>query len=394
MNTKEILHGYQNIFNETAEKLFFSPGRINLIGEHTDYNGGNVFPCAISLGTYAAFGNRDDETIQMYSANLPDTGIISVTLKDLTYKKEDNWSNYLKGMIYLIQKAGYKIDHGFNIYVHGNLPDGAGLSSSASIELLMGNILNDVFQLGIDQIDLVKMGQQNENKYIGVNSGIMDEFAVGMGKKDQAILLDTNTMEYHYAPVELGDHVIVIMNTNKQRALADSKYNERRSQCEQALALLQTKLNIKSLGELSIDDFDRNSYLINDDTLIRRARHAVFENQRTLKAIKYLKENNLTEFGKLVNASHISLHYDYEVTGIELDTLVEAAWQQDGVLGARMVGAGFGGCAIAFVQKNQVESFKENVGQIYQEKIGYKADFYIAEIADGPSEIKISEVEK
>lgn len=394
MNTKEILQGYQDIFNETAEKLFFSPGRINLIGEHTDYNGGNVFPCAISLGTYAAFGNRDDKTIQMYSANLPDTGIISVTLKDLTYKKEDNWSNYLKGMIYLIQQAGYKIDHGFNIYVHGNLPDGAGLSSSASIELLMGNILNDVFQLGIDQIDLVKMGQQNENKYIGVNSGIMDEFAVGMGKKDQAILLDTNTMEYHYAPVELGDHVIVIMNTNKQRALADSKYNERRSQCEQALALLQTKLNIKSLGELSIDEFDRNSYLINDDTLIRRARHAVFENQRTLKAIKYLKENNLTEFGKLVNASHISLHYDYEVTGVELDTLVEAAWQQDGVLGARMVGAGFGGCAIAFVQKDQVESFKKNVGQTYQEKIGYKADFYIAEIADGPSEIKISEVEK
>lgn len=394
MNTKEILQGYQDIFNETAEKLFFSPGRINLIGEHTDYNGGNVFPCAISLGTYAAFGNRDDDTIQMYSANLPDTGIISVTLKDLTYKKEDNWSNYLKGMIYLIQQAGYKIDHGFNIYVHGNLPDGAGLSSSASIELLMGNILNDVFKLGIDQIDLVKMGQQNENKYIGVNSGIMDEFAVGMGKKDQAILLDTNTMEYHYAPVELGDHVIVIMNTNKQRALADSKYNERRSQCEQALALLQAKLNIKSLGKLSIDDFDRNSYLINDDTLIRRARHAVFENQRTLKAIKYLKENNLTEFGKLVNASHISLHYDYEVTGIELDTLVEAAWQQDGVLGARMVGAGFGGCAIAFVQKDQVESFKKNVGQIYQEKIGYKADFYIAEIADGPSEIKISEVEK
>ncbi|AKP03366.1 galactokinase [Companilactobacillus pabuli] len=394
MDTKEILQGYQDIFNETAEKLFFSPGRINLIGEHTDYNGGNVFPCAISLGTYAAFGNRDDETIQMYSANLPDTGIISVTLDDLTYKKEDNWSNYLKGMIYLIQQAGYKIDHGFNIYVHGNLPDGAGLSSSASIELLMGNILNDVFQLGIDQIDLVKMGQQNENKYIGVNSGIMDEFAVGMGKKDQAILLDTNTMEYHYAPVELGDHVIVIMNTNKQRALADSKYNERRSQCEQALALLQTKLNIKSLGELSIDEFDRNSYLINDDILIRRARHAVFENQRTLKAIKYLKENNLTEFGKLVNASHISLHYDYEVTGVELDTLVEAAWQQDGVLGARMVGAGFGGCAIAFVQKDQVESFKKNVGQIYQEKIGYKADFYIAEIADGPSEIKISEVEK
>ncbi|MGQ2376137.1 galactokinase [Companilactobacillus zhachilii] len=394
MDTKKILQGYENTFNETAEKLFFSPGRINLIGEHTDYNGGNVFPCAISLGTYAAFGNRSDQLIKMYSANLPDSGIVTVSLDILEYDKSRDWANYLTGMIYLITKAGYKLDHGFNLYVNGNLPDGAGLSSSASIELLMGNILNDVFELGIDELDLVKMGQQNENNYIGVNSGIMDEFAVGMGKKDQAILLDTNTMEYHYAPVELGNHVIVIMNTNKHRTLADSKYNERRSQCEQALALLQTKLNIHSLGDLSIDEFDRNSYLINDDVLIRRARHAVFENQRTLKAINYLKDNNLVEFGKLVNASHISLHYDYEVTGIELDTLVEDAWQQPGVLGARMVGAGFGGCAIAFVDKNQIDDFQANVGKIYQDKIGYAPDFYIAEIADGPSEIKISEEEK
>lgn len=392
MDTNKILQGYAKIFDQAAERLFFSPGRINLIGEHTDYNGGNVFPCAISLGTYAAFGSRDDNQIKLYSANIPDTGIITVSLDKLKYSKADNWANYPKGMLYLLQQSGYKLPHGFNLYIQGNLPDGAGLSSSASIELLMGNIANDIFKLGIEQLDLVKLGQKNENEYIGVNSGIMDEFAVGMGKKDQAILLDTNTMEYHYAPVELGDFVIVIMNTNKHRALADSKYNERRSQCEKALALLQTKLNIKSLGELSIDDFDRNSYLINDDTLIRRARHAVFENQRTLKAIKFLKENNLVEFGKLVNASHISLHYDYEVTGIELDTLVEAAWQQPGVLGARMVGAGFGGCAIAFVNKEQVENFKTKVSQLYQAKIGYKADFYIAEIADGPREIKLSEV--
>ena len=389
MDTKNILTGYQDIFNQKADKLFFSPGRINLIGEHTDYNGGNVFPCAISLGTYAAYGARDDDQIQMYSENLPDTGIITFSLNDLDYKKEDDWTNYPKGMINYIAKAGYKLDHGFNLYIHGNLPDGAGLSSSASIELLMGTILKNVFNLDIEQLDLVKLGQKVENNFIGVNSGIMDQFAVGMGKKNQAILLDTNTMEYHYAPVELGNNVIVIMNTNKHRALADSKYNERRSQCEQALALLQTKLNIKSLGELSIDDFDRNSYLINDDILIRRARHAVFENQRTLKAIKYLKENNLVEFGKLVNASHISLHYDYEVTGVELDTLVEAAWQQSGVLGARMVGAGFGGCAIAIVDKDQVDDFQENVGKIYQDKIGYAADFYIAEISDGPKEIEV-----
>ncbi|MFH5811188.1 galactokinase [Companilactobacillus sp. FL22-1] len=394
MDKKQLLSGYQETFGEACEKLFFSPGRINLIGEHTDYNGGNVFPCAISLGTYAAYGARNDQLVKLYSKNLPDTGVISVSLSDLSFKKEDDWANYPKGMLYLLQKAGFELTHGFNLYIYGNLPDGAGLSSSASIELLMGNIANDVFNLGIDQLNLVKMGQQNENQYIGVNTGIMDEFAVGMGKKNQAILLDTNTMEYHYAPVELGDHVIVIMNTNKQRALTDSKYNERRSECEQALARLQTKLNINSLGDLSIDEFDRNSYLINDDILLRRARHAVFENQRTLKAIKYLKDNNLVEFGKLVNASHISLHYDYEVTGIELDTLVEAAWQQPGVLGARMVGAGFGGCAIAFVQKDQLDDFKQNVGQIYQDKIGYAADFYIAEIADGPKEIALTEVEE
>jgi len=394
MDTKNILKGYQDIFNEKAEKLFFSPGRINLIGEHTDYNGGNVFPCAISLGTYAAFGKRNDRKIKMFSENLPDKGIIDFSLDDLDYKKEDDWANYPKGMIYFITQAGHKLDHGFNLYIHGNLPDGAGLSSSASIELLMGTVLNDAYSLNIDQLDLVKMGQKDENDFIGVNSGIMDQFAVGMGKENQAILLDTNTMEYHYAPVELGNNVIVIMNTNKHRALADSKYNERRSQCEAALALLQTKLNIKSLGELSIDEFDRNSYLINDDILIRRARHAVFENQRTLKAIKYLKENNLIEFGKLVNASHISLHYDYEVTGIELDTLVEAAWEQDGVLGARMVGAGFGGCAIAIVDKDKIDDFQINVGKIYKEKIGYEADFYIAEISNGPSEISISKVEK
>lgn len=394
MNTTSLLKGYQEKFGADAEKVFFSPGRINLIGEHTDYNGGNVFPCAISLGTYAAFGNRDDQTIQMYSKNLPDKGVISFSLNDLKYDKNDDWANYPKGMIYFITQAGYKIDHGFNLYIHGNLPDGAGLSSSASIELLMGTILKNVFSLDIDQVDLVKMGQKDENDFIGVNSGIMDQFAVGMGKENQAILLDTNTMEYHYAPVKLGDNVIVIMNTNKHRTLADSKYNERRSQCEEALKLLQTKLDIKSLGELSIDEFDRNSYLIDDDILIRRARHAVFENQRTLKDINYLKENNLIEFGKLVNASHISLHYDYEVTGKELDTLVAAAWKQDGVLGARMVGAGFGGCAIAIVNKDKVDDFKQNVGQIYQEKIGYAADFYIAQIADGPKEIALNEVEK
>lgn len=389
MKTNTLLSDFKNIFNSNAERLFFSPGRINLIGEHTDYNGGNVFPCAISLGTYAAYGTRDDDVIQLYSANFPDSGIISFTTTDLEYNKADDWANYPRGIMYYLVKHGYIFDHGFNLFIHGNLPDGAGLSSSASIELLMGTILNTAFDLGVDQLDLVKIGQEDENNYIGVNSGIMDQFAVGMGKKDQAILLDTNTMDYQYAPVELGDHVIVIMNTNKRRELADSKYNERRSECEQALERLQADLSIKSLGDLTIDEFDQNSYLINDDTLIRRARHAVFENQRTLRAIDKLKQNDLVSFGKLVNASHVSLHYDYEVTGQELDTLVETAWQQPGVLGARMTGAGFGGCAIAIVEKDQVENFKENVGETYKQIIGYDADFYIAEISDGPTELKV-----
>ncbi|OIM27390.1 galactokinase [Oenococcus oeni] len=387
LDKNSLLKEFKEQFKKTAEKVFFSPGRINLIGEHTDYNGGNVFPCAISIGTFGVYESRDDQTIRMYSANIPDQGVVSFQLNDLEYHKEDGWTNYLRGVLASLVSRDYKINHGFDLFIHGNLPDGAGLSSSASIELLMGTILKNVFSLDVSQLDLVKIGQEVENKYIGVNSGIMDQFAVGMGRAEQAILLDTNTMKYEYAPVKLGDNVIVIMSTNKRRELQDSKYNERRSQCEEALKRLQTKLAIKSLGDLSIEAFDQASYLINDDILIRRARHAVFENQRTLRAFDALKNNDLTTFGQLVDASHVSLHFDYEVTGKELDTLVEAAWKQPGVLGARMIGAGFGGCAIAIVGKDYVDDFKTKVGKSYQEKIGYPADFYIAKISDGPKEI-------
>lgn len=387
MKTSELKEEFSKIYDSKPERVFFSPGRINLIGEHTDYNGGHVFPCAISLGTYAVYASRQDTTVQMYSANIPDQGVVSFDINDLAYDKAAGWTNYPKGMIKELTEAGYKFDHGFDLFVHGNLPDGAGLSSSASIELLMGEILKDVFDLDVEQLDLVKAGQKDENNYIGVNSGIMDQFAVGMGKKDQAILLDTNTMDYSYAPVELGDNVIVIMNTNKRRELADSKYNERRSECEEALKRLQTKLDIKSLGDLNEDQFDEAAYLINDETLIKRARHAVFENQRTIKATKALADNDLTSFGHLVTASHVSLHFDYAVTGKELDILAENAWEQPGVLGARMTGAGFGGCAIAIVNKDKVDAFKENVGKAYKEAVGYDADFYIAEIADGPREL-------
>jgi len=387
MKTSDLKQEFKDIFGSEPERVFFSPGRINLIGEHTDYNGGHVFPCAITIGTYGVYKARQDSTVRMYSANIADQGIVTFDINDLSYDKAAGWTNYPKGMMDELVKTGVTFDHGFDLYVHGNMPDGAGLSSSASIELLTGIVLKTAFNLNVSQLDLVKIGQKCENNYVGVNSGIMDQFAVGMGKKDQAILLDTNTMAYSYAPVKLGNHVIVIMNTNKRRELADSKYNERRSECEEALRRLQTKLDIKSLGDLDEHQFDEAAYLINDETLIKRARHAVFENQRAIRATKALAADDLTTFGTLVTASHVSLHFDYEVTGKELDTLAESAWQQPGVLGARMTGAGFGGCAIAIVQKDQVDAFKENVGQAYRDAIGYDASFYIAEIADGPREL-------
>ena len=374
---------FTEIFGEQAEATFFSPGRINLIGEHTDYNGGHVFPCAISLGTYGAARKREDNKLRFYSANFEDLGIIETSLDDLKYDKKDNWVNYAKGMIYFLKETGHDVDKGMDIFIEGNIPNGSGLSSSASLEMLIGVIAQELFNLDIDRVDLVKLGMETENKFIGVNSGIMDQFAVGMGKQNQAILLDTNTLEYSYAPVDMGNNVIVIMNTNKRRELADSKYNERRSECETAVGELQAKLDIKTLGELDTQTFDEYSYLIEDENRLKRARHAVWENQRTMQAQTALEEGDLEKFGRLVNASHVSLEHDYEVTGIELDTLAHTAWKQDGVLGARMTGAGFGGCGIAIVDKDKVEAFKENVGKVYTEKIGYAPAFYIAEIADG-----------
>lgn len=383
MDKKVINDKFTEIFGEQAEATFFSPGRINLIGEHTDYNGGHVFPCAISLGTYGAARKREDNKLRFYSANFEDLGIIETSLDDLKYDKKDNWVNYAKGMIYFLKETGHDVDKGMDIFIEGNIPNGSGLSSSASLEMLIGVIVQELFNLDIDRVDLVKLGMETENKFIGVNSGIMDQFAVGMGKQNQAILLDTNTLEYSYAPVDMGNNVIVIMNTNKRRELADSKYNERRSECETAVGELQAKLDINTLGELDAQTFDEYAYLIEDENRLKRARHAVWENQRTMQAQAALEEGDLEKFGRLVNASHVSLEHDYEVTGIELDTLAHTAWKQEGVLGARMTGAGFGGCGIAIVDKDKVEAFKENVGKVYTEKIGYAPAFYIAEIADG-----------
>jgi galactokinase len=387
MDFTQLKQSYIAHFGDDHPSSYFAPGRINLIGEHTDYNGGHVFPCAITLGTYGIAQKRNDTKVNVFSENFSDLGIISFDINNLSYDKKDYWANFPKGVLHFLKEKGYPIDQGLNIYFYGNIPNGAGLSSSASIELLTGVIINDLFDLNCSRVELVQIGKQVENNFIGVNSGIMDQFAVGMGKANHAILLDTNTLKYDLIPIKLADHVIIIMNTNKRRELADSKYNERRSECEEALAELQTQLGIHSLGDLNNDTFDQNAYLINKENLLKRARHAVSENQRTLKAKNALIHDDLTTFGKLMNASHVSLKYDYEVTGKELDTLVETAWQEEGVLGARMTGAGFGGCAIAIVQKSCVDAFTKHVGEVYEKKIGYAPSFYVAEIADGAKKI-------
>ena len=384
---KHLEQKFQEVFGSPAEKHFFAPGRVNLIGEHTDYNGGNVFPCAIDKGTYGLVKKRNDRRFRMYSENFADLGVMEFTLDELTNDKKHDWANYPKGVIKMFLEAGQKIDSGFDILFSGNIPNGAGLSSSASIEMLTAIVLKDLFHLSIDPVEMAQLGKKTENLFIGVNSGIMDQFAVAMGKKDHAILLDCNTLKYDYVPVVLKDEVIVIANTNKRRGLADSKYNERRAECDEALAELQTKLPIKALGELSIEQFEANKDLIKSPIRQKRAKHAVYENQRTLKAQKELSAGNLAEFGKLMNQSHISLRDDYEVTGVELDTLAALAWEQPGVVGSRMTGAGFGGCTVSIVKKDKVDDFIKNVGEAYKNKIGYTADFYIASVSDGAKKL-------
>lgn len=387
MNKEELLKEYETTFGEKGKDVFFSPGRINVIGEHTDYNGGHVFPAAISLGVYGVYGPREDKKVCLFSGNV-DGDIVEFDIDDTTVEKDDRfWANYFKGMITYLREKYDNIDHGFNLYIKANLPSGSGLSSSAAIEMLMGIILKDEFNLDVDRIALAKMGQRTENEFVGLNSGIMDQFACIMGKKDSAIFLDCNTLDYEYKPLALGDYEIIIMATNKPHTLADSAYNDRVRECHDAVKKLQAKLDIKTLGELDNDTFDEYAYLINNETEIKRARHAVSENQRTLRATNAMQDGDLEKLGRLIDASHVSLHYDYEVTGQELDTLAEASWAQPGVLGARMIGGGFGGSAVAIVKKDQAEAFKKNVGKIYRDKIGYDASFYDAEIVDGTKRI-------
>ena len=381
----KLTEHFKEIFKQDDNiESFFSPGRVNLIGEHTDYNGGFVFPCALDFGTYAIVKQREDKNFRMYSENFEDLGIIEFNLDNLVYDKKDDWANYPKGVIKTFLDKGFKIPNGFDVLFFGNIPNGAGLSSSASIEVLTAVILKSLFNLDIDMVEMVKYCQIAENKFIGVNSGIMDQFAVGMGKKDNAILLDCNTLNFTYVPVKLKDMSIVIANTNKKRGLADSKYNERRSSCEQAVAVLNKNgVNIKYLGELTVEEFNKVKHFIKDEEQLKRATHAVTENERAKVAVEFLKKDDIKTFGELMNKSHISLRDDYEVTGLELDSLVEAAWEEVGTVGARMTGAGFGGCTVSIVKNSEVDNFIKNVGKKYKEKTGLEASFYIANIGDG-----------
>ena len=384
---KRLIKEFTDIFEVPGEALFFSPGRVNLIGEHTDYNGGMVFPCAITFGTYAVVSKRTDSCMRLFSNNFKEKGIIDVALQTLHYDKKDDWANYVKGVLYFLQQEGFEIPCGLNILIEGNIPNGAGLSSSASLEVLTGTILKETFQLPISKLDIIKLSQKAENQFVGMNCGIMDQFIIGMGKKDHAIALDTGTLEYTYAPVQLKQASIIIMNTNKQRGLTDSKYNERRAECEHALSQIQTVVKIKNLCDLKETEFEKVQHVVTSPVERKRARHAVLENIRVKKAIAALEKNDIEEFGALMNASHISLRDDYEVTGIELDTLVESAWNQSGTIGARMTGAGFGGCAIAIVRNDDIEDFTAAVRREYTQAIGYEPDFYIASIGDGAGKL-------
>lgn len=387
---KDLISEFKKKFGEFENiRTYFSPGRVNLIGEHTDYNGGFVFPCALDFGTYAVVRKREDKTFKMYSKNFDNLGIIEFSLDSLVYKKEDNWANYPKGVIKTFLDHNLIIDRGFDVLFYGNIPNGAGLSSSASIEILVAVILKSLFSLDVDMVEMVKYCQIAENKFIGVNSGIMDQFAVGMGKKDRAILLDCNSLNYEYVPVELDNMSIVIANTNKKRGLADSKYNERRASCEAAVEELNKNgINIRYLGELTVEEFEKIKHFIKDEEQLKRARHAIRENERTNEAVTVLKAGNIEKFGKLMNESHISLRDDYEVTGRELDSLVEAAWEEEGLIGSRMTGAGFGGCTVSIVKNENVENFIKNVGEKYKEKTGLNASFYVANIGNGAEELK------
>lgn len=389
-HTERVLQAFEQQFGDTeGVRLFFAPGRVNLIGEHTDYNGGHVFPCAISLGTYAAARKRTDRVMRFFSVNFEKLGVISTSLDDLTPSKQAGWTNYPKGVVWAFAQKGHPIDCGFDMVIYGDIPNGSGLSSSASLEVLTGEMLRSFF--GMEDVltneDLAFIGQYSENEYNGMKCGIMDQFASAMGKEGNAIFLDTNSMEFEYAPLNLAGMKLMVTNTNKKHSLVDSEYNLRREQCGRALADLQKKLDVKTLGDLSIEEYEANKSLIEDEVCRRRAKHAVYENQRTIEAVAALKAGDVEHFGKLMNESHVSLRDDYETSCKEADILAEEAWKIPGVLGSRITGGGFGGCTVSIVKDEAVEEFQKKLGEVYLEKVGYPASFYMLEIGGGPKEL-------
>lgn len=386
MNIQELKQEFKKLYGEGEIRVFHSPGRVNLIGEHIDYNGGYVFPCALEFGTYGLVRARDDKKINLASTNFELK--VSVDLDNIVYKEEDDWANYPKGVMKVMMNKGFSIG-GMDILISGNIPNGAGLSSSASLEVLTAVIVDTLFNGGTaDRVELVKLSQKAENSFVGVNCGIMDQFAVGMGRKNEAILLDCGSLKYNYAKVELGDYTLVIMNTNKRRALNESKYNERRAECDEALEILKKEKSINALCDLTIEEFDKLEALLEKENVRNRAKHAVYENERTKTAYDRLNEGKLIEFGKLLVESHNSLRDLYEVTGKELDTIVEESLKVPGCIGARMTGAGFGGCAIALVKKDEVNNFINIVKENYAKIIGYEPSFYLSGVGQGTEEIR------
>ena len=382
---EKLLKKFKELFGDAdGVFLYFSPGRVHLIGEHTDDNGGYVCPCALTLGTYGAARKRNDRLVHFYSMNLDYLGVIEASLDELVNKKEYNWANYPFGVVWAFAEKGYTLDCGFDMVIWGNIPNGSGLSSSASLEVLTGVILKDLY--GIDALsmtDLALIGQYSENNFNGCNCGIMDQFAVAMGKKDHAIFLDTSTLNYEYAPVVLEDAKIVITNSKVKHSLVDSAYNQRRQECTDALSELQSVVEIKTLGDLDEETFEKHKDAIKDPIRQKRARHAVKENQRTIQAVAALRAGDITRFGQLMNQSHISLRDDYEVSCEEIDILVDLAWTLPGVIGSRITGGGFGGCTVSIVKNDSVDTFTESIGQAYKEKVGHEAEFYIVDIGDG-----------
>mgnify|MGYP001067919513 CR=1 FL=1 len=380
-----LLDKFAELFGDTdGVKVYFAPGRVNLIGEHTDYNGGHVFPCALTIGTYAAARKRTDKKLRFYSTNFGEMGVIESDVDDLKASKEAGWTNYPKGVMWAFSLRGMQMDSGLDMIIYGNIPNGSGLSSSASLEVLTGYLLRDLYGFSVTNVELAQIGQYSENNFNGCNCGIMDQFASAMGKKDNAIFLNTADLSFEYAPLVLEGAKIIVTNSKVKHSLVDSKYNERRSECEQALKELRTVVDINGLGDLTEEQFEANQSAIKDDVRRKRAKHAVCENQRTLRAVEALKNSELDLFGRLMNESHISLRDDYEVSCEEIDVLVEEAWKVDGVIGSRITGGGFGGCTVSLVKDEAVAEFQHKVGAAYEKRFGIQADFYVVEIGDGP----------